>query len=239
MIRDGVVYRLITDHLGSVRLVVNSATGMIAQRLDYNELGAVLSDTNPRFQSFGFAGGLYDADTELVQFGSRDYDPVTGRWISRDRSLFSGGDLNLYRYAAGDPINLADVNNKDVCVHRSRQGYQHAWISFNKDPESTYGAWPDTGDVMWTTWDIEHPDLRKKETNSPKTTTKCYEATPEQDREVEDWINKAYDLGDPSNNPRYVFGFNDCRHFADSVIEKLEEIQAPPPAPPKWWEFWR
>src|SRR6201999_3948655 len=39
MTRGGVVYRLLTDHLGSVRLVVNTATGEVAQRLDYDELG--------------------------------------------------------------------------------------------------------------------------------------------------------------------------------------------------------
>ena len=37
--------------------------GAIAQRLDYDEFGNVLADTNPGFQPFGFAGGLYDRDT--------------------------------------------------------------------------------------------------------------------------------------------------------------------------------
>jgi hypothetical protein len=57
---DGTVYRLITDHLGSVRLVVNAATGEVVQRMDYDAFGRVLNDTNPGFQPFGFAGGLYD-----------------------------------------------------------------------------------------------------------------------------------------------------------------------------------
>jgi len=43
------------------------------QRLDYDEFGRVLLDTNPGFVPFGYAGGLYDADTGLVRFGSRDY----------------------------------------------------------------------------------------------------------------------------------------------------------------------
>ena len=45
MIKAGVTYRLITDHLGSVRLVVNTSTGAIAQRLDYDEFGVVTMDT--------------------------------------------------------------------------------------------------------------------------------------------------------------------------------------------------
>ena len=61
MVKNGVTYRLIKDHLGSVRLVVDSTTGAIAQRIDYDEFGVVLTDTNPGFQPFGFAGGLYDS----------------------------------------------------------------------------------------------------------------------------------------------------------------------------------
>ena len=53
---DDTVYRLITDHLGSVRLVVNAATGEVVQRMDYDAFGRVLQDTNPGFQPFGFAG---------------------------------------------------------------------------------------------------------------------------------------------------------------------------------------
>ena len=92
----------------SVRLVVNSSTGAIAQRIDYDEFGRVLSDTSPGFQNFGFAGGLYDHETKLVRFGARDYDAETGRWTSKDPILFSGGDSNLYGYVLQDPVNLVD-----------------------------------------------------------------------------------------------------------------------------------
>ena len=105
---DGTVYRLITDHLGSVRLVVNVADGTVVQRLDYDSFGRVLSDTNPGFQPFGFAGGLYDDDTGLVRFGARDYDAYTGRWTAKDPILFGGRQTNLYAYVAGDPVNRVD-----------------------------------------------------------------------------------------------------------------------------------
>jgi RHS repeat-associated protein len=108
MIKGGETYRLISDHLGSVRLVVNVATGVVAQRLDYDEFGVVTMDTNPGFQPFGFAGGLYDQQTGLTRFGARDYDAETGRWTAKDPFLFAGGDTNLYGYVANDPINLVD-----------------------------------------------------------------------------------------------------------------------------------
>ncbi|MFA7157913.1 MAG: RHS repeat-associated core domain-containing protein [Kiritimatiellia bacterium] len=108
MIRSGNVYRIITDHRGSPRLVVQADTGAIAQRLDYDEWGRVLNDSAPGFQPFGFAGGLYDADTGLVRFGARDYAPETGRWLIRDPAGFMGPDVNLYAYCSNDPVNLAD-----------------------------------------------------------------------------------------------------------------------------------
>jgi len=106
-LRSGVPFRVIKDHLGSVRLVVNATTGVVAQKLDYDEFGRVLGDSNPGFQPFGYAGGLYDATTGLVRFGARDYDAETGRWAAKDPTGFSGG-LNLYVYAGNDPVNFTD-----------------------------------------------------------------------------------------------------------------------------------
>src|SRR5262249_49490542 len=91
MVREGTTYRLLTDRLGSVRLVVESQTGVTVQRLDYDEFGRVVADTNPGFQPFGFAGGLYDPDTRLTRFGARDYDAETGRWTTKDPAGFAGG----------------------------------------------------------------------------------------------------------------------------------------------------
>jgi RHS repeat-associated protein len=114
MIKSGVTYRVITDHLGSPRLVVNTADGTVTQHLDYDEFGQVTLDTNPGFQPFGFAGGLYDPDTKLVRFGLRDYDPFTGRWTTKDPIRFAGGDSNLFAYTEGDPINQFDPNGRDL-----------------------------------------------------------------------------------------------------------------------------
>ena len=108
MVKGGDTFRLITDQIGTVRLVVNAATGAVVQRMDYDTFGNVLEDTNPGFQPFGFAGGIHDTDTKLVRLGARDYDAVTGRWTAKDPISFGGGETNLYRYVRNDPVNRVD-----------------------------------------------------------------------------------------------------------------------------------
>jgi RHS repeat-associated protein len=108
IVTGGITYRIFADQLGSPRLVVNTSTGAITEQINYDEFGNVISDTNPGFQPFGFAGGLYDQDTKLVRFGLRDYNPATGRWTAKDPIRFAGGDTELYGYVLSDPVNMID-----------------------------------------------------------------------------------------------------------------------------------
>jgi len=112
MVKAGVTYRIVSDHLGSVRLVVNTIDGSIAQRMDYDEFGVVTNDINPGFQPFGFAGGIYDQNTKLTRFGARDYDAETGRWTAKDPIRFAGGDPNLYGYVLSNPIAFIDPSGE-------------------------------------------------------------------------------------------------------------------------------
>jgi RHS repeat-associated protein len=112
VVRGSDTFRVISDHLGSVRLVVNAATGAVAQKLSYDAWGRVLEDSQPGFQPFGFAGGIWDEATGLIRFGARDYDAVPGRWTAKDPVAFAGGSANLYAYGRSDPINRVDPNGE-------------------------------------------------------------------------------------------------------------------------------
>jgi len=127
MVKGGVTYRIISDHLGSPRLVINTSDNFIAQRMDYDDWGNVTADTNPGMQPFGFAGGIYDKDTDLIRFGARDYDPETGRWTAKDPIRFDGGDSNLYGYVLGDPINFIDLSGKAGFAVDAGGAYGTGW----------------------------------------------------------------------------------------------------------------
>ncbi len=107
MTHSGQTYHIISDRLGSPRLILD-ASGVVIKRLDYDAYGNLLVDTNPAFDlPFGFAGGLSDPAHELIRFGARDYQPSTGRWTAKDPILFAGA-WHLYAYVSNDPVNWAD-----------------------------------------------------------------------------------------------------------------------------------
>jgi RHS repeat-associated protein len=117
---NGSTYRILSDHLGSPRVVVNLADGNVTEEIDYDEFGNVTNDTNPGFIPFGFAGGIYDADVGLVRFGARDYDPSVGRWTVKDPIRFGGGQLNIYVYSYNDPVDFVDPIGLGPVVPASR-----------------------------------------------------------------------------------------------------------------------
>jgi len=117
MTKGGVTYRIISDHLGSVRLVVNTSDNSFTQRIDYDEFGNITQDTNPGFQPFAFAGGVYDHHTKLTRFGARDYYAHTGRWTSKDPYRFYEKDSNIYNYAASNPVSYVDINGLWLMNH--------------------------------------------------------------------------------------------------------------------------
>ena len=114
VVRADGLYRLVTDQLGSVRGVVNVASGAVVQRMDYDAWGKLTRDTNPGFQSLGYAGGLMDRATGLIRFGARDYDPRVGRWTCKDPIRFDAGGTNLYAYCYDRPIGVIDPSGTDV-----------------------------------------------------------------------------------------------------------------------------
>jgi RHS repeat-associated protein len=106
--RGGATYRVVSDHLGSPRYVVNVANSSdVPFSAGYSSFGEA-TGTGLDWMPFGFAGGIYDGDTGVIRFGKRDFDPTVGRWTGKEPLRFAGG-RNFYVYAFNDPINYLDV----------------------------------------------------------------------------------------------------------------------------------
>lgn len=55
----------------------------------------------------GYAGYIYNPETQLYTVRFRHYDPEWGRWISRDPAGYVDG-MSLYGYGVGSPVSLND-----------------------------------------------------------------------------------------------------------------------------------
>ncbi|HNT27717.1 MAG TPA: RHS repeat-associated core domain-containing protein, partial [bacterium] len=84
IINGGVNYRVVKDHLGSMRMIVRATDGAVVKSVKYDEFGKVLTESGAFDTIFGFAGGIRDTDTGLTKFGARWYDPETGRWLEKE-----------------------------------------------------------------------------------------------------------------------------------------------------------
>jgi len=99
---------LLSDRQGSVRNIIDS-TGASLDQIRYDAYGQILSRQNSNIVSnYFYTGRTLDLATGLYYYRARYYEPTLGRFISVDPSGFKGGDDNLYRYAAGNPVNMAD-----------------------------------------------------------------------------------------------------------------------------------
>ena len=101
----------LTDGLGSVRLVVDSA-GAVQGAFDQDVWGVPDTSVTPpgaELRAHSFIGGLGQRNEGggLYYARQRWYDSGLGRWLSADPIGFEGS-LNLYTYVANNPINLVD-----------------------------------------------------------------------------------------------------------------------------------
>jgi RHS repeat-associated protein len=122
VVRASGTLRVVRDHLGSPRALVDSSTGAVVQSIDFDAWGVPLANTGGTWSlPIGFAAGHYDPETGLVRFGARDYDPSVGLWTSKDPLLFGSGQTNLYSYVNANPINAFDPDGRAPVCNYSGQ----------------------------------------------------------------------------------------------------------------------
>ena len=99
----------ITDHIGSIRDIVNGNGNAVLDHLEYDGFGCVTRETTPaNGDRFKFTGRELDPLTSLQYNRGRYYSIYNNRWTTRDPLGFGAGDGNLYRYVGNDPTNVVD-----------------------------------------------------------------------------------------------------------------------------------
>ena len=106
---------LVSDQHGTNDISIDSVTMNVVRReMDPygNQISAPVGGAwvDPR----GFLDKPQDAATNLVDVGARQYDPVTGRFLTVDLILetTTPQELNGYTYSADDPVNASDPTGK-------------------------------------------------------------------------------------------------------------------------------
>lgn len=107
MEQKGRTYFYHADGLGSI-VSLTDQRGAVVQSYDYDSFGNMRQHGGEVKQPYGYTGREWDKETGLYYYRARYYDPVAGRFISKDPIGFAGGDVNLYRYVQNNPVNWVD-----------------------------------------------------------------------------------------------------------------------------------
>ncbi|MET7961534.1 polymorphic toxin-type HINT domain-containing protein [Micromonospora zamorensis] len=114
---DGVRY-VASDHHGTGQATVDEAGAVAHRRMTpYGENRGAPSGSGQWPTEKGFVNGNVDSTTGLVNIGAREYDTVTGRFISVDPiiDINDPQQMNGYAYANNNPISYSDPDGLKAC----------------------------------------------------------------------------------------------------------------------------
>lgn len=112
-LKNASYHYLITDHLGTPQLAINS-NGEQSWKINSDAFGnSELDATNQITMNLRFPGQYYDAETGLSYNYFRDYDAKTGRYIENDPIGLASG-INTYSYAGANPLVYSDPTGEIV-----------------------------------------------------------------------------------------------------------------------------
>ncbi len=102
------------DGGGSVRQLTNTSQ-TVTDTYDYDAFGNLVNQTGTTPNNYLYRGEQYDADLNLYYLRARWYNPVTGRFMTRDPyagSLYDPASLHRYNYARSNPSNYLDPSGR-------------------------------------------------------------------------------------------------------------------------------
>jgi RHS repeat-associated protein len=107
------------DGGGNVRQLTNS-TGTVTDSYEYDAFGNEFTVSGTTPNEMMYRGEQYDPDLGLYYLRARYYNPLTGRFMSRDPEdgqLNDPKTLHKYLYAGGDPVNAIDRTGRELTAY--------------------------------------------------------------------------------------------------------------------------
>ncbi len=151
-----------TDHLGSIRLITDSAGNKVSEH-EYLPYGQELTAAGNGVMKF--TGHERDGDTGMDYMHARFYQEHLGRFMSVDPILGGGGVLNRYSYVGGRPMNLTDPTGQAMATFRDTitvtgSAWRYYWWFFNggaggaaaNDPRRRGDGPPNVAPRFWMDW---------------------------------------------------------------------------------------
>src|SRR5690606_35148535 len=103
------------DHLGSIRMTVNS-NGEVQGWDDYYPFGVIMPGRSQVYldAKYRFTGKERDTETGYDYFGARYYDSRIGRWLQVDPLAEKYPWISPFSYTLNNPVRLIDPDGKQV-----------------------------------------------------------------------------------------------------------------------------
>ncbi|RMG43055.1 MAG: hypothetical protein D6732_00495 [Methanobacteriota archaeon] len=120
---NGSSYYYLTDHLGSIRVIVDES-GNVVGYTDYYPFGMampgrVMSNLSNDFYKYNAKQLDDDYGLNWHDYGWRPYDAEIGRWVRVDPLAEKYPSLSAYVFVANNPLNLIDPNGEYITSIRT------------------------------------------------------------------------------------------------------------------------
>jgi RHS repeat-associated protein len=141
---------LLTDALGSTVALTDNAGG-VQTEYTYEPFGATIEMTGDD-NSLQHAGRENDL-TGLYYYRARYYHPKLQRFVSEDPIEFPAGELNLYAFVSGDPVDWIDpfgLDKLEPCLGAKLGESAAFWWATRQAETGSVLYWP--GGVLASMW---------------------------------------------------------------------------------------
>ena len=110
----------VTDHLGSVRAVVNAQSGEVTETSDYFPFGmrmdiwGAVEDESNRYRFNGKEDQEGEFGVPTLDYGARHYSASSARWLSMDPLAEKYYSISPYAFCNNNPVIYVDPDGKAV-----------------------------------------------------------------------------------------------------------------------------